>query len=119
VGVTVRPSVVSVVGAPRSCAGAAGRVGRRPGQPGDGEGVEALDGVDGETGPGCVGGEVQHHPPSGTGQHGGDGEQPETEPFRLPPLGFVAGEGEHLHPGGEFGGERDDHAPDLILREAV
>ena len=81
--------------------------------------MEALDGVDGESGPGCAGGEMQHHPPSGTGQHGGDGEQPETEPFRLPPSGLVAREGEHLQPGGELGGEREERAPVLIMREDV
>jgi len=31
----------------------------------------------------------------------------------------VTGEGEHLHPGSEFDGERDDGAPDLVLDEVV
>jgi hypothetical protein len=29
------------------------------------------------------------------------------------------GEGEHLHPGGQLVGQRDDGAPDLVLGELV
>ena len=50
---------------------------------------------------------------------GGDGEDPVAEPFRFPPSGLVAGEGEQLHPGGEFGGEADQGAPDPVLVEVV
>jgi hypothetical protein len=31
----------------------------------------------------------------------------------------VTSEGEHLQPGGELDGERDDRAPDLVLGEVV
>jgi hypothetical protein len=31
----------------------------------------------------------------------------------------VSGQGEHLHPGGEFDGQGDDGAPDLVLGEVV
>jgi hypothetical protein len=36
-----------------------------------------------------------------------------------PAARVVTGEREHLHPGSEFGGERDDGAPDLVLDEVV
>ncbi len=49
----------------------------------------------------------------------GEGEQPVAQPFRLPPAGLVPCEGEHLGPGGQAGGERDDDAPDLVLSEVV
>ena len=57
--------------------------------------------------------------PAGAGEGGGDGEQPEPEPFGFPPAGVVSGEGEELHPGGQFAGEGDEGAPDLVLVEVV
>ena len=38
--------------------------------------------------------------------------------FRLPAAG-LPGQGEHLRPGQEFTGQRDDLAPDLVLREPL
>ncbi len=35
------------------------------------------------------------------------------------PVGRGVGEGEHLHPGGQFDSQRDDGAPDLVLGEVV
>jgi hypothetical protein len=46
----------------------------------------------------------------------GAGEEPQPEPFGFPAAGG-AGEGEHLRPGQQFAGQRDDLAPDLVLGE--
>ncbi len=46
-----------------------------------------------ELGPGCLVGEVEQDLAAGAGQHGGNGEQSEPEPFRFPPAGGVIGEG--------------------------
>jgi hypothetical protein len=47
-----------------------------------------------------------------------DGQQAQAEPLWLPAAG-PAGEGDHLGPGEQFAGQRDDLAPDLVLREAL
>ena len=79
--------------------------------------VESADpgGQDGDMG--CVGGESEPAPAVAAADLRRDGEQVEAEPFGFPGAGGAAGEGEDLHPGGEFGGEHDDRDPDLILRE--
>lgn len=64
-------------------------------------------------------GEVQGYSAGSAGECGGDGEQPVSEAFGFPPAGFVVGEGEELHPGGQVDSERDDGAPDLVGGEAV
>ena len=48
----------------------------------------------------------------------GDGEQAQPQPFGFPAAGG-AGQGEHLRPGEQLAGQRDDLAPDLVLGEAV
>lgn len=48
---------------------------------------------------------------------GGDRVEPVAEPFRLPPAGWLVGE--ELHPGGDFAGEGDEGASDLVVGEAV
>ena len=52
------------------------------------------------------------------GQAAGDGEQAQAEPLGLPAAG-VAGQGEHLGPGQQLAGQRDDLAPDLVLGDAL
>jgi len=68
---------------------------------------------------GCVGGQVQPGPAGVMGDAAGDGEQSQAESFRFPHPGVFAGECEHLHPRGQFGGQHDDRDPDLILREVM
>ena len=53
------------------------------------------------------------------GDGGGDGVEPVAQPFGFPAAGGLVVQGEELHPGGQFGGEGDDGAPDLVLGEAV
>jgi hypothetical protein len=62
---------------------------------------------------------VEEHSAAGAGDRGGDGEQSQPEPFGFPPAGLVVGQGEHLHPGGDLDGQRDDGAPDLVLVESL
>ena len=50
----------------------------------------------------------------------GHGEQPQPEPFRLPPPGRGGGwERECLSPDQQVGGKGDDLQPDLVGGEAV
>jgi len=60
---------------------------------------------------------VQHHAAAGDGQAAGGGEQPQPQPFRLPPAGLVPGQGEHLQPRAQLAGQGDDGAADPVLRE--
>jgi hypothetical protein len=46
----------------------------------------------------------------GGGQLGGDAEQPQPQPFGFPAPGLGSAEREHLHPGGQLAGQRDDGA---------
>jgi hypothetical protein len=48
----------------------------------------------------------------------GDGEQAQSQALGLPAAGGAL-QGEHLHPGHEVAGRRDDLAPDLVLGEVV
>jgi hypothetical protein len=41
---------------------------------------------------------------------GGDGRQPQPEPFVFPAAGVAAGKGEQLQPGEQFAGHGDDGA---------
>ena len=117
-GVTVRPGCRLGVRVPWP--GGADRGGQGCGcSAGDGEDPEPVQGVGDQPGPGCYLGEVEQDPSTGPGECGRHGEESEPEPFRFPPAGLMIGEGEHLHPGGEFGGQHDDGAPDLVLGEVV
>jgi hypothetical protein len=62
---------------------------------------------------------VKVHAAAGAGQAFGDAEQAQPSAFGWRETGFVPGPHKHLHPGGELAGERDDGAPDLILRKVV
>ena len=73
----------------------------------------------GEGGPGCPVSEVEENPAAGAGQRGGDGEEPQPEPFRFPPAGLMRGQRQELHPRGDLGGESDDGEPDLVLGKAL
>src|SRR4051794_2300786 len=56
---------------------------------------------------------------SAADEGGGDGEDPQPESFGFPAARLVANEGEQLGPGGQFGGEPDEGAPDAVLVEVV
>jgi hypothetical protein len=62
---------------------------------------------------GPAGGDAQPEVPAAADQSSGDGERPQPQAF-----GFVAArraiEGEHLHRGEQFAGQRDDLAPGLL-----
>ena len=62
---------------------------------------------------------MQHDAAGVTGGLGGQGEQPEPEPFGFPPPCGVLGEGEQLGPGGDLAGQRDDGLPDPVLVQLV
>jgi hypothetical protein len=66
-----------------------------------------------------VGREVQHGLAGVAGEPAREPEQPVAQPFRLPASRRVVGEGEHLGPGDQVEGERDNGAPDLVLGEVV
>ena len=67
-------------------------------------------------GPGPAPGEPEPQAPAAGGRAARDGEQAQPQPFRLPPT-RRPGLGEHLGPGQQFAGQREDPAPDLVLRK--
>jgi hypothetical protein len=69
-------------------------------------------------GPGPVCGHAQPQAAAAADQAPGDGEDPQPQPSRFPAAGRAV-KGEHLHPGQQLAGQRDDLAPDLVLGEAV
>ena len=64
-------------------------------------------------------GEVEDLRSAASDKGRGDLEQSGAEPFGLPSSRVSAGQGDHLHPGDQLGGETDDLGPDLVLREAL
>jgi len=86
---------------------------------GPGEEPETVHGVGDQRGPGRPLVEVEQYSAAGAGQRGGQGEDPQPEPFRFPSGSVVAGGGKQLGPGGELGGEPDQRAPDPVLSEVV
>ena len=97
----------------------AGRWGVWPGQVGCGSSCSRVRPVVMRLTVWCVRGQVEPGSAGAAGDAAGDGEQSQAEPFGFPHPGVGAGQGEHLHPGGQFGGEHDDRDPDLILREVM
>ena len=65
----------------------------------------------------CVPGQVQPDASRAAGDGPGYGEQLQAEPFWFPAAGSGAGQCEHLHPGGQLGGQLGDGDPDLVVRE--
>lgn len=53
------------------------------------------------------------------GEVGGQGEEPQPQSLGLPAAGGMLGEGEHLGPGGDVAGQRDDGLPDPVLVQPV
>ena len=82
-------------------------------------GAEPVDAGQDPHGFGCMFGEVEDLVPGAAHEGRGDLEQPRAEPFGFPFPRVVPGEGDGLHPGDELGGELDDLAPDLVLREGL
>ena len=82
-------------------------------------GAEPVDAGQDPHGFGSVLGEVEDLVPAAAHQGRRDLEQPRAKPFGLPLPGVVTGEGDGLHPGNKLGGELDDLAPDLVLREGL
>jgi hypothetical protein len=82
------------------------------------EGLQAGDRVGDPRGPGPVPGKAEPQAASAAGQAADDGEQAQPQPLRFPPAGG-AGQGEHLGPGQQLAGQRDDLAPQLVLREPL
>src|SRR6516164_9830266 len=81
------------------------------------EGLQA-GGCGGDSrGPGPALGQAQPQAAAAGCQAPGDGEDAQPQPFGFPPAG-LARKGEHLGPGQQLAGQRDDLAPDLVLREA-
>jgi len=91
------------------------------------EGLRAGDGGGDLGGPGPNGGDAQPQPAPAAGDAPGRGDQAQPQPLGFPgaaaaawvPRRGRAVEGEHLRPGGQFGGHCDELAPDLVLSEAV
>ena len=107
-------------------AGSTGRAGLvlsgavvRAGQPGTASARSRCDGVGDERGPGCVAGRCSTVRAAGAGQLGRRGRRCRSR-SRLGShrrAGWL-GEGEHLRPGGELAGQRDEGAPDPVLVES-
>ena len=67
-------------------------------------------------GPGC--GDAQPPAAASAGDAPGGGEQAQPKAFGFPSAGGAV-QGEHLHPGQQLAGHRDDLAPELVLRESL
>jgi hypothetical protein len=65
-------------------------------------------------GPGPPFGEPEPQPAAAADQAARDGEDAQAEPFRFPAAG-LAGQGEHLRPGGELAGQGHELAPEITL----
>ena len=81
------------------------------------ESLESGDRVVDQLGPWGSVAEVQDGASGSAGDGGGDAEQPVAEPFRFPTPCLVTGQREHPGPGLQLGRQRDDLAPDPVLRE--
>lgn len=86
---------------------------------GCGLGVECGECGENEFGLGCVLGQVKVYVTAGVGQVVGDVEQVQLQLFWFLVVGFVFGQGEYLHPGGELDCECDDGVLDLVLGEVM
>jgi hypothetical protein len=73
-------------------------------------GLQAGQGGGDQVGPWVVGRESEPASSGVAGDAGRGGEQVQSKAFGFPAAGGVIGEGEHLHPCGEFACERDDFA---------
>jgi hypothetical protein len=82
------------------------------------QGVQAGDRGGELGGPGPGRGQAQPPASAASDDAPGGGERAQPQSFGFPGAGGRL-EGEHLHPGGEFAGHRDQFAPDLVLGEAV
>jgi len=69
--------------------------------------------------PGGVSGQSEPVEPGVADEAPGDREQAQPKAFGFPPPGWVIGEGQHLQPGGELDGERNDGQPEPVLGVAV
>ena len=70
------------------------------------------------SGPGPSGGDAEPQAAAAADDAPGGGEDPQPQLPGFPAAGG-AGEGEHLGPGEQLAGQRDDLAPDLVLVIAV
>jgi len=69
--------------------------------------------------PGGVSGQSEPVEPGVADEAPGDREQAQPKAYGFPPPGWVIGEGQHLQPGGELDGERNDGQPEPVLGVAV
>jgi len=89
----------------------------RSGQPGA-RAWRAADGGGDIACPGPPGSQAKPQAAAAADDPPGAAEDPQSQSFWFPPAGRSL-QGEHLCPGEQFAGQRDDLAPDLVLGVAV